>query len=179
MTETSEKVVQIPLLDQAAAAIKDKGSFQKELTGQELAEIMGSVVKSLTAGQEAVRATVTTMQVQIERQQGTVAGNIQVEKPITATIGVRCTLGNDTAPNRLRLVGLDVEEKASFAAKLPLKAVNIKRKAQHALRDPNQALFTAFGSQLEPKGVRLTGIGLHFGDTTLAVALNGQPIVRK
>lgn len=67
MAEKSEAVVQIPLLDQAAAMIKEKGSFQKELTGSELAEIMGSVVRSLTAGQDAVRATVPTMQVRIER----------------------------------------------------------------------------------------------------------------
>lgn len=107
------------------------------------------------------------------------AGSIQVEKPITATIGVRCVLGNDTTPNRLRLVGLEVDEKAGFAAKLALKAVNIKGKAQDALRDPNQALFTALGNQLEPKGVKLTGIGLNFKDTTLAVALSGQPIVKR
>ena len=140
---------------------------------------MGSVVKSLTTGQEAVRVTVPSMQVQIERKQGTVAASIQIEKPITATIGIRCTLGNDTTPNRLRLVGLDVDEKAGFAAKLALKAVNIKGKAQEALRDPNQALFTALGSQLEPKGVKLSGIGLNFKDSTLTVALKGQPIVKR
>lgn len=165
------------LLDQAVLMIKETGSFQKELTASELAGIMGSVVQRLTTGQGKIRATVPGVQVRIKEQQGTVAGTIRVEKPITATINVRCTLGNDITRNRLRLVALDVEENAGFAAKIALKAANIRGRAREVLRDPNQAFFNTLGSQLETKGVKLTGIGLNFKDTTLAVDLEGEPIL--
>lgn len=171
-----ETVGPVSLLDQAAEMIKEKGTFQRELTSQELADIMGSVVKELTAGQHKVRANVPNMQVRINGQQGIVVGSIRIEKPISATISVRCTLGNDTTPDRLRLVGLDVKEEAGVVARMALSHANIKGEALKALNDPNQILFNALGSQLETKGVKLTDIGLNFRDRTLAVVLRGQPI---
>ena len=179
MPEGSETLVSVPLLDQAASQIKETGSFQKNLTDKELESIMQSVINGLVTGQEKVKASVLSTQVKIERQQGTVAGSVSVEKPIKATINLRCTLGNDTAGDRLRLVGLDVKEEAGFGAKMLLRAANIKGKAEDKLRDPNQALFVALGSQLETKGVRLTGIGLHFQENSLAVTLKGQPVTTK
>lgn len=176
MAEGSEKLVSVPLLDQAASQIKETGSFQKNLTDKELESIMQSVVQGLMTGQEKVKASVPSMQVKIAGQQGIVDGSVRLEKPISATINLRCTLGNDAASDRLRLVGLDVKEEAGFAARIALKAVNIKGKAEDKLRDPNQALFAALGSQLETRGVRLTGIGLHFQENSLAVTLKGQPV---
>ncbi|OGH23949.1 MAG: hypothetical protein A2698_01755 [Candidatus Levybacteria bacterium RIFCSPHIGHO2_01_FULL_42_15] len=79
-----------------------------------------------------------------------IAGRIQVEKPITATIDVRCTLGNDTAPYRLKLLELDVEEKAGLATKLALRVVNIRGKVEAALQDPNRALYDALGRRSSP-----------------------------
>jgi hypothetical protein len=174
MPETHEAVVRLPLFDEAAQALKEKGVYQRELTAQELAGIMSGIVTSLTQGQEAVKASVPAMTVKIEKAKGIVGGSVKVEKPIQATIKVNCALDNDTAPNRIKLAGLDIQTEAGFAAKLALKAVNIEGKAREALRDPNQALGLALASQLEPRGVKLTGVGLHFNEQTLAVNLRGQ-----
>jgi hypothetical protein len=176
MPEQGESVVKLPLFDQAAIALKETGVFEKELSAQELAQIMSGVITSLTAGQDAVKASVAGMQVQIEKSRGVVRGAVRVEKPIQATIKVNCALANDTSPQKVRLDGLDIQQEAGFAAKLALKAVNIEGKAREALQNPNQALGLALGSQLAPRGVQLTGLGLHFNERSLAVSLKGRPM---
>ncbi len=179
MPEQRESALRMPLFDQIATTLKETGVFQRELTAQELSQIMSGVITSLTAGQDTVRASVPTMGVQIERARGVVNGAVQVEKPIKATIKVNCALANSTDPQRLKLDGLGIQQEAGFAAKLALKAVNIEGKARKALEDPNQALGLALGSQLEPRGVKLTGLGLHFNERTLAVNLRGQALSPK
>lgn len=172
-------VVRIALFDEAAQAIKERGSYQRELTAQELAGIMSGVVTGLIQGQESVRASAPIMDVRIENAKGIVNGSVKVEKPIQATIKVNCELDNDSAPSRIKLAGLDIQQEAGFAARLALKAVNIEGKAREALRDPNRALGLALGSQLEPRGVKLTGLGLHFNESTLAVSFEGEPALSK
>jgi hypothetical protein len=175
-----EKSAQVPPFEQVVAAeLKEKGAFQRDLTGQDVAGIMRDVVESLVSGQETVKAGIQNISVSIERQQGVVSGAVRVEKPISATIRVNCVLANDRTPERLRLVQLDVKEEAGFFAKAALKAVNIKGKAQEALSDPNRALIQALASQLEPQGVRLTGADFQFKDTALSISLRGEPIERK
>jgi hypothetical protein len=168
-------VIRLPLFDEAAQAIKERGSYQRELTAQELAGIMSGVVTGLIQGQESIRASAPIMAVRIENAIGIVSGSVNVEKPIQATIKVNCTLDNDVAPGRIRLAGLDIQQKAGFTARLALKAVNIEGKAREALRDPNRALGLALSAQLEPRGVNLTGLALHFNESTLAVSLEGEP----
>ena len=124
-----EQVVQVPLFEQVAAELRQNGTFQRDLTGQDVSGIMRGVVQSLVSGQDAVRASIASMNVGIEKQQGSVSGSVRVEKPINATIGVNCVLGNDKTPGRIRLVSLDIKEEAGFAAKMALKAVNLKGKA--------------------------------------------------
>jgi hypothetical protein len=175
MPEKQEAVFSLPLFDEAVQAIKEKGGYQRELTAQELASIMSGIVIGLTQGQETVKVSVPAMTVEIEKARGTVWGTVKVESPFQATIIVNCALENDAVPNRIKLARLDVQEEAEFAAKLILKLVNIEGKAKKVLRDPNQALGEALASQLEPRGVRLTGIGWHFNDQTLAVNLRGEP----
>jgi hypothetical protein len=175
MPEKQEAVFSLPLFDEAVQAIKEKGGYQRELTAQELASIMSGIVIGLTQGQETVKVSVPAMTVEIEKARGTVWGTVRVESPIQATIIFNCALENDAVPNRIKLARLDVQEEAEFAAKLILKLVNIEGKAKKVLRDPNQALGEALASQLEPRGVRLTGIAWHFNEQTLAVNLRGEP----
>ena len=181
MTERSELSVKVPFLDQVAEAIKNTGTFQKDLSPEELSEIMRGVVKGFLAGQDKVKARVSAMSVKIENERGTVAGSVEVEEPIKATISVNLTLGNDTRPNRLTVLDFDIQEEAAgFAAKLALKAIDIEGKAQEALRDPNQALEMVLGSQLKPKGVKLTRVQMLFkGNNALSAILEGFPLPRK
>jgi len=173
MSERNE-TLNLPLFDQAAMALREKGEFQIELTPQELSQIMLGVITNLTAGKDAVKASVPTMNVRIEKSRGIIGGAVRVEEPIQATIKVNCALVNSDSAQGLRLDSLDIQTEAGFAAKLALKAVNIEGKAREALRDPNQALGLALGSQLEPRGVKLTELRLHFNESTLAVSLRGQ-----
>ncbi|MCH7641228.1 hypothetical protein IID22_03465 [Patescibacteria group bacterium] len=175
----SEVVGTLPLFDQVTQSIKENGSFQRGLTAPEVGNIMNGVVEGLLTGQDRVKVSVPQMDVQIENQRGVVSGSVQVEKPIKATIGINFVLGNDESdPKRIRLVNLQVNEKAGFAAKMALKAVNVEGKARQALQDPNQALLSALASQLKPKGIKLTGIGLHFTDDRLGIELKGRQASR-
>jgi hypothetical protein len=176
MPESAEFAFRLPLFDEAAQALKENGSYQRELTSQELASIMAEVVASLLGSQEAVRASIPVMEVRIENAKGVVFGSIRVNKPIQATIKVTCTLVNDTEPGRIRLADLDIQQEAGLTAKIALKAANIEGRTRNVLRDPNRALGQALASQLEQRGVKLTGLNLHFNESTLDIRLNGESV---
>jgi len=170
-----ERLVQTPFIEQVASSIKETGEFKRELIDSELAEIMQGVVKSLLTGQDKVKANVPQMDVKIENSQGVVQGKIQVSKPITATIGVGIKLVNSEKPGQIKLAGLGIKEDGKgLTAKLALKAINIKGKAQEALKNPNQALGKALYSQLLPKGVKLESVALSFLDNKLSTTLKGK-----
>jgi hypothetical protein len=167
-------VLPLQLFDEAAQTIKERGSYKRELTAQELAGIMSGVVAGLLQGQESVRASVPLLDVRIENAKGIVNGSVKVEKPIQAIIRVICALDNDAPPGRIKLAGLNIQQEAGFAARLALKAVNIEEKIREALRDPNKALRLALSSELEPRGVLLTDLGLNFNVSTLTVNIEGE-----
>lgn len=173
----SEQTKTVPLLEEVAAALLQKGKFNRNLSDVELAEVMRSVVNGLVGGVEKVSAAITNLGVHIDKQRGNVEASVQVSKPISAGIDLNVTLGNDTNDHtRLALVGLTVNERAGMAAKLALKAVNLKGRAASVLQDPNTSLFNAFNKQLSQRGAKLTGMQLQFtSENTLAVGLQGQP----
>lgn len=164
--------MQIPLLVKLAAQIKETGSTSEELTGDQLANIMKAVVDELLSGQDVAKIEVSSMRVEIANQQGLVNGKVEVQSPIKAIISINLTLGNGN--QGLELVNLEIKEKAGFAAKMALKAVNIKGKVREALKDPNQALFEALKVQLQDQGVNLTKADLSFNQNTLSVNLQGN-----
>jgi hypothetical protein len=176
MPETREIIVNLPLLDEMARALREKGGYQRELSAQELAGIMSMIIANLVQKQDTVRASVPTMTVQIEKARGIVNGSVKVDSPIQAIIKVNCALDNDAAPGFIKLTGLNIQQEAGFAAKLALNAVNLEGKAREVFQNPNQALGMALSSQLEPRGVKLTGLGLHFNERTLAVNLKSEKV---
>jgi hypothetical protein len=176
--EMSEHRDSTQMLERAAAELKQKGVFQQELAAADLRAIMRDVVNGLLAGQEGVRASIPRIDVRIENRQGAVTARVQVERPIKAALEINCVMANAQEPQRVRLAKLDIREEADLLARAALKAVDIQGKAREALRDPSRALFGCLDRQLEPKGVELTGIGLHFGEQTLAVNLRGRPSER-
>ncbi len=168
-------VIHLPIFDEMAGSLKEKGNYSKELSEQEVVQIMESIVQNLLAGQQKVKATVPSPKVHIENEVATVSSEAHVESPVKATIAINCKLGNDVTPQKLKLLQSDVQEKAGPLDKLKLKAVNVEHRVQKTLSDPNQALSTALASQLQPRGVRLTDTALHFHKQTLAVNLKGEP----
>lgn len=167
----------VPLLEELTAQLEEKGTFQQDLTGEELAGVMRGVFEGLVCDQEGVEADIGDMSAQIEGEQGRFSGTVRVGKPLEATVGGDCLLTNDETPGRLRLVSLDVREEAGFIAKVALKAVNVKGIIEKALSDPNGALEIGLARQLESRGVRLTAVELQFGDKALSVLLRGEPIL--
>ena len=168
--------IKLPLFDEIAASLRERKRYQKELSEQEVAQIMGSVARSLLAGQAKIRAVVPKPRVHIENGVGTVSGNIRVEAPIKATITVTCALENDGAPQHVKLVRSNVvEEDVALPARRALRDLNLNQKVSEKLSDPNQALSAALASQLESRGVMLTDTGLHFHEHTLVVDLKGEP----
>lgn len=168
-------VIQLPIFDEMAESLKKKGSYSKELSEQEVVQIMESIVQNLLAGQQKIKAAVPTPKVHIENDVATVSSETHVDSPVKATIAINCKLGNDVSPQKLKLIQSDVQEKAGFVDKLKLKAVNVEHRVKKTLSDPNQALSNALESQLEPRGVRLTETALHFNQQKLAVNLKGKP----
>jgi hypothetical protein len=173
--EQNNMVDRSPHIDEAVQAIKASGSYQIELTAQNLEGILTEVVSSLIKEQESVRASEPVLNARIENAKGIVNGSVEVKKPIQAVIKVYCALANDTAPGRIRLAGLDIQQEAAFTARLALKAVNIEGKVREALQDPNRILWRTLNAHLATQGVKLTGLGLHFTESTLAVHLEGEP----
>jgi hypothetical protein len=167
-------VIQLPIFDEMAGSLKKKGSYSKELSEQEVVQIMEGIVQNLLAGQQKIKAAIPAPKVHIENDVATVSSEAHVESPVKATIAIDCKLGNDVSPQRLKLIQSDVHEKAGPVDKLKLKAVNIEHRVKKTLSDPNQALRNALESQLEPRGVKLTDTGLHFNKEKLAVNLKGE-----
>lgn len=168
-------VLNLPLFAEVADQLRNQGTYQKALTGQDVAGIMHGVAQSLVAGSDKVEATIASMSVNIENGQGRVAGKVDVEKPLKAAIGLNCSLVNDVVPGRIRLAQLSVEEKAGWLEKAALKIFNIRKRAENALQDPNVAFSKALVKQLEPRGVTLTDVQLQFAGASLAVSLKGRP----
>lgn len=171
-----EHVTHLPLFDEVAGALKEKGSYSKELSEQDVVQIIEDIVQNILAGQQRVKAVVPRPSVHIENEVATVSSEARVESPVKATITVHCTLGNDVTPQKLKLIQSDVQEKAGPVEKLKLKAVNVEHRVREALSHPNQALSSALERQLQPRGARLTDTELHFHGQTLAVNLKGGPV---
>lgn len=171
----AEIKIDVPIIEDAAEKLKAGKSYNKDLSGQEMSEIMKSVIDGILTDQKAVRASVPLMNVDIKNQEGIVRGTVQVESPIKAVVDIRCVLGNSDKEGVLKLVDLEVNEKAGFAAKVALKAVNIENKARNALQNPNKALLQAMDAQLRQKGAKAEEISLSFQENdTLSIALEGS-----
>jgi len=172
----TESVVQYPLFDEVASELKFKGIYQKQLSAEELAEIMKGVVKGLLANQSQVRASVPTMDVSIANMQGTIKGVARIEAPIQAEIGVNCVLGNSKVTGqRLSLEGFKYTQKAGFTAGLALGALKVEAQARKVLVNPDSALYLALKSQLDPRRAEITEMNFGFTDkATFAIDLRGK-----
>jgi len=164
------KFIRIPILDQAAAEIKQSDSFEQTLKKPEVETIMTTVINgALRRKKEKVTANVTSMNVDIENNQGHVQATAAVEKPITGDIGINLTLENTSRPGQLGTKNLEITAPAIAKGK-------IQKAAEDALKNPNQALFTELYEQLQLRGVSLTGISLNFKDNALSINLQGNEI---
>lgn len=166
--------IDLPLLDEAATALRQTGHHESRLTGPQLAQILASIVRQFLAGQNMIRVADPEMSVVIQNSRGVGSGTVIVQSPISATIRVRTVLANAAEPSRIRLEDLNVQQEAGFAAKIALRAFDVEKLARNALSDPNRAMELALTDQLATRGARLTTVGLAFQGDALAVALRGE-----
>jgi len=171
----SEIVGDVPFLDQVAAQIKEGGSFEQDLSPQDLVGIMTELADELLSSQDSVKASIPPIEIHIKNQQGTLRGMINIEEPIEAKIKFNLRFGNSSQPQKLESLILNVEEKTTKISHLnDLKALNIKEKIEKPSRSPNQTLLAALDKQLGPRGINLSSIGLNLGKETLKINLQGS-----
>jgi hypothetical protein len=186
MVEEQQIKVELPILREAAAILRERGIFEKDLTAPEVSDIMKGVISGWLGGQEKVQASVPLMDVQItsNRQgsrEGRVSATVQVEKPAKAQIRVNYVLANGRNPGTLKVASLDIEQQPEGRkAKMALKAFGIEKKARAYMENPNRALFQALSDQLKPQGIQLRGIELLFlsDQDALRIVLTGVPRTR-
>lgn len=171
-----EKAAGQSLFDQAAWVIKETGEYKKEFTSQEVKDIMSGFVANVVQNQGAENVWVSKMEVVIEKNKGNIKGIIEVKKPAKVTIGIDCTMDNEKNIDKIKLVNLDIKTNAGIGTSLLIMATNVVGKSKESLKDPNNAFKQFLDSQLNPKGVDLTKLGLHFNENTLAVSLSGKTI---
>ncbi|MEJ7654718.1 MAG: hypothetical protein WKH64_15990 [Chloroflexia bacterium] len=129
MKDPRDLTIPLPMLDEAAAALRTKGKYEAELSDAELGAMMRSIVESLIASQSVATARVVQASARILDGRGTGTGVVQVLKPVEATVQLVCTLRNSADPESIELENLKVKQEGGFAAKLALKAVNLEGRA--------------------------------------------------
>lgn len=196
-THMNERIpgLNIPILTEAAGALKQSGKFNTDLSPEQIRVIMASIIDQLIAqqaqGPEAARrqiaATISDLRVAVEEPQaglleGVVNGRVNVTSPENIALAVDCRLGNSTTErNQLELRGFNIGG-AGFLDRIALgtwqtfSGRDLRAEGIALLSRPNQA----FGRVLKPafatQGVNLTGLGLHFNPGSLAMALSGETI---
>lgn len=181
MPEAEETINRLPLMDEIVQSIKESGGFEKELSDQEVSEIMSEIIKTMAAENDRVSASLLSIKVAIGKVKdevvGRVEGAVRISSPIQANLNINFELGNDKDPKRLKLNSFNMQKNASMGANIALNAAGVERKARRALSNPNQTLGSALDSQLRIRGLTLTDLGLHFTENnTLSVSLKGQSL---
>lgn len=165
--------ISLPVLDQVAASLKTSGQYRTELTADDVTSIMRTIAVTALAGQNFVGGRVERLENRIADERGTTSATIQISRPMTAKIDAALTLVNDAAPDRIKLESETISQDAAFPARLVLQAMDLGGRVRRALADPNRALQNALAEQLGPRGVTVTGVGLHFTSSTLSVDVRG------
>ena len=170
----SEFVAQVPLIEQAAASLRQSGRFETDVSGQDVEVIMKSVMEDMLTQSNQVRASIENLSVRVRDDKGQVRGSVNVQSPVKATISINARLGNSNNTGRLQLEELKIDKKAGFMAKAALSAANVDGKVKQTLQDPNRTFFDTLEKQLQQRGVSLKDANLQFRESTLNIQLQGQ-----
>lgn len=166
----------LPVLDEAAAALRSEGFFRAALGAEDLEQLIYTILVRLLAENRHMRAEIVAMDVQIGDSQGQATGIVLLASPVTATLSSGIWLANDPNPARLRLLDFTLQTDAGMVAKTMLGALNLEGRARRLLSNPNGALAEVLIPELRARGVELRSLGLHFAEHVLVARLAGQPL---
>lgn len=177
-TNKSPEIAGIPLLEQAAQALEEKGAYKDTLDSNALSAAMTVVAKSLIAGYNDVEAT-PLMTAEIENNKAAIVGSIVVIKPVDAIIDLNIALGNNRiADGKIQLLEepkVNVYPRNLMARGI-LMADNTTGKIKEKLQDPQELFGQFLDDELEKRGVGLEEIKMNFKDDLLYIDLKGESI---
>jgi hypothetical protein len=165
-----------PLVDEAAATLRATGEYQTDLSAEDVRRILVDGIQNFLRDTGHVRAEVVNVRVDIARSQGTASGAVHLIRPVSATLTPTFSLGNDPDPSRIKLLDLRIGSDGGFVSRSILRTLNVEGRARDMLSNPNQALASVLGPELQTRGAILTGLGLHFTENTLIAQLQGRAV---
>lgn len=171
----NEGIVHTPIMEQAAAELRENGRFIREFSAQDVEAIMHDILSVAMTQQRAVQIRIDELNMKIENSRGIVQGKVHATHGMgELDVKVSGAMGNTDDPTRIALQSLGMD--AGFFGGMALAATGAEDRVRKILGDPNYAFWGALTKQMQPRGVELTGMGLHFNPTTLAVDLAGNPV---
>lgn len=171
-------LMQIPMFEQMIATLKDKGKFEAQLGSGEfktvIDQLMGVMLNSPDFAKLGIKLSnqpQTIVNIKPENI-GAVYGKVGVASPISADIQMWADFANGQKPHEIVLAKCVTQTNTM----IPFVGGKIDTEVKKALASPNWAIFNAMKTVVEPQGIGLTGISLHFAEQKLQLALGGKPI---
>lgn len=161
------------LLSEFSTALKEKGVFERDLTSQEVEQMMAEIVSGLIAGSGKVDGNVQSLSVAIKEAKARLKASVRVSSPIKAGIDLSFGLENMKQIGTLMLSEEPIidEHPDGMKAKIALKTFNLKGKLSSQLASPNELIFKGLGDYLRRGGVNLQSMALTLGHDTLFIRL--------
>lgn len=163
------------VLTEISTALRKEAVFNRDLTSQEVEQMMAEIVSGLIAGGGKVDGNVQSLSVTIQEEKARLMASVNVSNPIKAGINLSFGLENAQESGNLKLSGEPVidEHPDGVKAKIALKAVGLRGKLASQLASPNDLIFKGLGDYLRKDGVQLQEMGLTLNQSTLGVRLQG------
>jgi len=171
-------VIQSPLLDQMAQQIKDAGWFEANLSASQLLDLTTQAIDHLRGHFPGINAgfSVTTAEIKPGKD-GTptciLDTNIAVKSPIQVAGNARVNWKNDQALGKLRTSAAKLTY-ADTPSQVLAKSFDLETRIKAA--DPNALLGAAIKSQMQPRGVNVTGAAYTLSDNSLQIKVSGTTI---
>ena len=177
-TNQSPETVGIPLLEQAAQALKENGEYKGTLDGNGLSRAMTRAAKSLMADYDDVEATPLIRGI-IKNNRADVVGTILVREPVNAIVELEIELGNNRInPGKIQLLQepeVNIHPGNLISTGKILKD-NTSGKIKEKLKDPQELFSNFLDEELEKRGAGLEELSMKFQDDLLLIELKGESI---
>ena len=180
MQRNYDALMQVPLFEQMIATLKDKGRFDAQLGAAEFKTLTDQLMNVMLESPDfqalgvRLKSKPTTMVEMKPDDTGALYGKVGISSPIGADVQLWANFANGRQPHEIVLAKCQTKTDGGLPAKLV--SGKIDSEVKKALASPNRAIFMAMKEVVNPQGIDLTGISLHFSEQKLQLALGGKPI---